>query len=80
MGNRANVRHIISEKLDYCKTKQEIKKWTADLPSSKQKQKSMSRTKERRQRRQMSRNVDTREQATIYLYHKFDNYANDGLI
>jgi hypothetical protein len=46
----------------------------------KQKQKSMSRTKERRQRRLVSRNVDTREQATIYLYHKFDNFANDGLI
>lgn len=46
----------------------------------KTKQKNMSRTKERRQRRQMSRNVDIREQATIYLYHKFDNFANDGLI
>ena len=46
----------------------------------KTKQKNMSRTKERRQRRQMSRNVDTREQATIHLYHKFDNFANDGLI
>ena len=46
----------------------------------KTKQKNMSRTKERRQRRLMPRNVDTREQATIYLYHKFDNFANDGLI